>query len=386
MNPILSEDLSFYWFLQIFLIMIFIGGGIIISKYNKDYNLFKIVSCFIIVTFSLIVGLRWERGTDYYNYYSQIVLDYEIEEYEPLYKLLILFWRTEIIPYWTFFVFCSGLFITSFLCVIKHYRSTAFIALPLFLLITQEASENLVRQYIGISIFLFGFSAYLNGQKKLMTTCFIILPLIHLTGLIPLIFIYPFYKIKFSPKVKYNTIIILLAIYLLLNAFWDIENFSFIPEIFKNVTFQDEDAKFTTYFANSERWLTEEGSLSKVNETTSNISIIITISSILLNCIIIYYGYKLCKLHKSFRIIFCFTYTSIIIFTIAHDIELYRRIGHWFYFFIPLLLGSTLYYLKLKSIEKAIIYVTITLVYIYPFIRFIGEMPYSGCAFIWDKV
>ena len=86
------------------------------------------------------------------------------------------------------------------------------------------------------------------------------------------------------------------------------------------------------------------------------------------------------------RIPFWFVYFSIIIRLIGGDIELYNRFATWLFYFIPLVVGGIMQSVDMGRLEKRIVLVIVFMAYIYPLIRSIGIMPYSGCSFVWDRL
>ena len=374
-------DLSVYWFLKIFLILSLFWCGWGISYRNPQNRFYGIYAAIVTIVYSVIEGLRWNRGVDYYNYYLELLGNQFKDDYEPLYKLIIDTF-SSLFPYWLSFIIYSAFFITSFMLVLKHYPKYAVWALPLLFIITESASENLVRQFIGISFFLFGYNAYLNKKRITMFLFFLAVPLIHLSGVFVLAFFVLLYLFEFDNKM--STPWILLGCYILLYVVWDTANLSEYAQMLGSISFLS-GSQFEGYVDNADRWFTSEGSLSSLN-SSGILSVFSVVFNILINLVIIYYGFYLYKNNPSMRIPFWFVYFSIIIRLIGGDIELYNRFATWLFYFIPLVVGGIMQSVDMGRLEKRIVLVIVFMAYIYPLIRSIGIMPYSGCSFVWDRL
>lgn len=374
-------DLSVYWFLKIFLILSLFWCGWGISYRNPQNKYFGLYAVIATVVYSVIEGLRWDRGVDYYNYYTEL-LGYQFkDDYEPLYKLIIDTF-SSLFPYWFSFIIYSAFFIISFLLVLKHYPKYAVWALPLLFIITESAAENLVRQFIGISFFLFGYNAYLNKKYITMLLSFLAVPLIHLSG----VFVIAFFAflVFFDIDNRLSKPWLILGIYILLYFFWDTSFLGKYTQLLGSVSLLS-GSQFDGYIENADRWFTTEGSLSYLNGggVLSTASVVF---GFLINIIIIYNGFYLYKKNRQFRIPYWFVYFSIVIRVIGADIELYNRFANWLYYFIPLIVAGVMTSPDMNRWEKRFTCFIVLMTYVYPLVRSIGIMPYSGCSFIWDRI
>lgn len=382
MNSHNLGDIGIYWTFKIFLILTLLWCGWAITYKNPNNKYYNLYASIAIIIYSIIEGLRWNRGVDYRNYYLELTGIPMKENIEPLYKLIVDI-ESSILPYWLVFILYSAFFMAGFLMVLKHFPKTAVWALPLMFLVTEAGAENLVRQFIAISFFLVGYSAYLNGKRKFMLICFIAVPLIHLSGIFVLLMFGLFSLFKMDEKMSKPWLLV--GIYVVLYLVWDISNLSQYTK-YLNMINLASDTQFSGYIENAERWFTEEGSISLLHGEKNMASWANVIFKLLMNIIVIFYGFYLCKSDDKMRIPYWFAYMCIIIRTIGGDIEIYNRFANWLFYFIPLIIGGVLQMATLKKIERRILFFIVFMAYIYPLIRSIGNMPYSGCAFVWDRI
>lgn len=379
MSTLFYGNIYIYWFWIIFLFSVIIFAGWNISQNNKSYKLCSII---VVIVYALIEGLRWGRGADFFNYFHEISGFSERADSELIYGLIVDFWKALALPFWTFFVFCSGFFIASFLSLLRHFSKTAIWALPIFFVLTLDGSENLVRQYLGLSFFMLGYSAYLDNQKKKAYILMGATPLIHLSGIFIIGIFILFSKLKFYKEEKGNTLLYLIGFYLLLILFWDISRLSVVSDLIKMLPVS---GRFAVYANNSDRWFTGEGSLALINNGRVGNPYHIFLKKWFGICLI-YYGYKACKINKNIQVIFCMAYVSMLLYVVGEDIEMYKRLDHWVIFSIPILVGFILKYVPIRPKIKLCIALLVIMVYMFPWLSKIGTMPYSGCAFVWDLI
>lgn len=383
-----------YWALRLLLLAILINSGWRISYKDKDGDNYWMNVFPSIIAYSLIQGLRWNRGADYPHYYQDLTGTLFTEYKEPIYLLWIDVFKWTGFPGPVGFVFYSFLLIFAFCCVLKYFRKGAVWTLPLFLLMTGSA-ENIIRQYFAVSFVLFAYYYYLRGinYRKEMWLCLAIVPMIHVSGLFAdaffLLCIYA-HKIKFYLKWKQWYLYPLLGLYIYVNYFWDARYFSFIVDFIDSLDLDEESYK-AGYGIDAERWFTDEGSISKVlygRATVRTISLLNEISFFLTNVIMICGGYYLLKKKSGFLPVFWFSYLAIILKAIGGDIEMYGRFYNWLIYMAPIACGLILVEklpAKFKMIEMTIRVIFFIYFGFYGVLRQLGSMGYAGCAFIWDK-
>lgn len=375
-------DLFVYNILKVILVTILLVYGISINK-SKNKHLLFILGIVAITAFSLIEGLRWDRGPDYYNNYLLLTTnDPNVTKSEPLFNIIIDTLKMLSVPYWACFVLFSFIYIHSFTKVVKEFPKAAIWALPIMFLTTVDAHENLVRQFIAISFLLYAYYFYTKNRWLPAILCLICVFNIHFSGLFAILFFLLFAFFKLEKYIK--TPILLVGVYLALFFFWDIAYLTPLTDILNQINL-GEDTTMQGYLDNADRWFTNEGSLSYLKGTSIKTSLVKNLFTLITNCSIIYFGFKAIKYDDRLRIPYWFTFFAIIIFIIGGDIELYRRFAWWLYCFMPIVLGGIWYSVPIKPKFKFTLISIIVFSYVYSFIMSLTTIPYSGFAFIWDR-
>lgn len=391
-NPVI------FWLLRILLLYIFVYCGRGISYDTpKRFNKYAWIA---IVSYSLIEGLRWLRGADYPHYYDDLVTLFGqypggisggliTPDPEPIYELWCYIFYYSGLPYWIAFVIYSGLLISGVLMVLKNIPKSAFWALPLFFILTISSSENLIRQYIAESFLLFSLYFYLSNNIKKMYISFILVFLIHYSGIIPIIVFLFFIYLpnRFLKRLENKYIVyVYLFIYIYVYFFWDTSQFSSFAEWISNFHLS-ENTKGASYIENSERWFSDEGSISNVLGTKANsISMINMLVKLLTYLSVIYYGFNLILRNHKYRIFFYMSYIAIIFKTIGGDIEMFARFYNWFVIFLPFLIGLYLTEYKINTHIKILLYIIYGCFFIwYSFLNSIFSVSIFGYGFIWNR-
>ena len=370
-------DPVLFWIFRFLLLLIFIFCGYGMSfKKEENFNKYAVSA---IIPYAIIEGLRWMRGRDYYHYYQDLVTNLEgafcTPEPELLYRIWInIFYKTGF-PYYFAFILYSALLLTAFIFVIKVYRKSAIIALPVFFIMFSLTAENLIRQYLAVCFLLFALGFYLRENKKYTYIMLAIVPFIHITGIFGIILFLLFTKTKINLKSP----IILIGIYLFFYFLWNPSYFSYITNTISliNIGFSRDH-----YIQNADYWFSGETTVGS-NEQ----SFISKLSQFTLYIIVIYKGFEYQKLNQKFKVVFYFSYISILIITIGNNIEIYRRFYNWLGFSIPIILGMIFMYNP--NINKRIRLIMFLLIIIqYGYCGFIStvKLPLeTGYGFIWDK-
>lgn len=386
LSEIYIESVTTYWVLRLALLALLMFCGYGISYHNSGNRYFWHYAVPVIIFYALSEGLRFERGDDYNQYMTELRGDWYQEGFrEPLYDMFILFVRYVGIPYWAVFVFYSALLITSFMSVIKKMPMYAVWAFPLFFLVTDYPAESMIRQFVAIPFIFFAFSAYLSGRKVLMFVMLAIVPFIHFSGLLAVgVFLILVY-VNLAKFVKSPWILV--VIYLLLYTFFDVGLFDRFSDLLQeNVDMSSDSERMLGYVENSDRWFTNEGSISYIHNHSVDNSIATVLGKLLFNLTVIFFGFKACKSDSRLLIPYWFSYVAIIIFTIGGDIELYDRFGWWLYYLVPLVVAGIMTYLPKESYLWWAAFAVVLLRYVYPLTYMIGNPGHAGCAFVWDII
>ena len=368
------------------LILTYCGWGI--SNDDEKQTHFRKYAWIAGTSYSLIEGLRWLRGADYYHYYMDLDTNFKASvctlDPEPIYKWWVnLFYMTGLHPSIAF-IFYSALLIFGILLIFKSYPKAALWGLPLFFLMTNSQTENIVRQTLATSFLIYAYVAYLNDKKKLMFAMLCVVPLIHTAGLFGVALFLIFTYIKVPLKQPW----ILVALFLFAYYFWNPDWFQGFADFLSKLNLGD-DIKGQGYLDNSDRWFTSEGAISNVlGQKAVQLSILCVSASFLVKLFTIWFGFYACRDERKMQTVYYFAYVALMIQTIAGDIELFTRFSNWTNLLTPILIGIMFAKLKLPQIKnlQVAIYVVFAINYIfYGLIRSIGSLPYAGCGFIWDK-
>lgn len=383
-----TGDPAIYWtfYVLLTLILAFCGWGI--SKDDEKQSQFNKYAWIAGISYSLIEGLRWLRGADYYHYYMDLDTNFKARvctpDPEPLYEWWVnLFHMTGLHPSIAFIIY-SALLIFGVLLIFKSYPKAALWGLPLFFLMTNSQTENIIRQTLATSFLIFAYVAYLNEKKKLMFAMLCVVPLIHSAGLFGVALFLVFTYVKVPLKQPW----ILVALFLFAYYFWNPDWFQGFADYLSKLNFGD-DVKGQGYLDNSDRWFTSEGSITNVlGKKAVQLSMLYVSINFLVNLFIVLFGFYACKDDRKLQTVYYFAYIALIIQTIAGDIEIFTRFSYWTNLLTPILVGVMFAKIKLPQIKnlQVVIYVVFAINYIfYGLIRSIGSLPYAGCGFIWDK-
>lgn len=383
-----TGDPTIYWTLYVLLTLILTFCGWGISKDDEKQSQFNKYAWIAGISYSLIEGLRWLRGADYYHYYMDLDTNFKssvcTHDPEPIYEWWVnLFHMTGLHPSIAF-IFYSALLIFGVLLIFKSYPKAALWGLPLFFLMTNSQTENIIRQTFATSFLIFAYVAYLNEKQKLMFAMLCVVPLIHSSGLYGVALFLVFTYVKVPLKQPW----ILVALFLFAYYFWNPDWFQGFADYLSKLNLGD-DVKGQSYLDNSDRWFTSEGSIATVlGNGVAKLSMLYITVKFLVNLFIVYFGFYACRDDRKLQTVYYFAYIALIIQTIAGDIELFTRFSNWTDLLTPILIGVMFAKIKLSQIKnlQVVIYVVFAINYIfYGLICSIGSLPYAGCGFIWDK-
>lgn len=383
-----TGDPFVYWSFYVSLVLILTYCGWGISNDDEKQTHFRKYAWIAGISYSFIEGLRWLRGADYYHYYMDLDTNFKARvctpDPEPIYELWVnVFHSTGLHPSIAFIIY-SALLIYGVLLIFKRYPKAALWGLPLFFLMTNSQTENIIRQTLASCFLIFAYVAYLNEKKKLMFAMLCVVPLIHSSGLYGVALFLVFTYVKVPLKQPW----ILVALFLFAYYFWNPDWFQGFADYLSKLNLGD-DIKGQGYLDNSERWFTSEGSIAYVlGKGATQLSMLYVSVNFLVNLFIVLFGFYACKDDQKLQTVYYFAYIALIIQTMAGDIELFTRFSNWTNLLTPILVGVMFAKIKLPQIKnlQVVIYVVFAINYIfYDLIRSIGSLPYAGCGFIWDK-
>ena len=383
-----TGDPIVYWTLYVLLTLVLTFCGWQISRDDEKQTGFKKYAWIAGVSYSLVEGLRWLRGADYYHYYMDLETNFRAgvctPDPEPIYEWWVnVFHSTGLHPTIAFVIY-SALLIAGVLMFFKKYPKAAIWGLPIFFLMTNAQTENIVRQTLSSCFLIFAYVAYLDEKKKWMFAMLCIVPLIHTSGLYGVVLFLFFAYVNIPLKKPW----ILVALFLFAYYVWNPDWFQGFAKYLSKLNLGD-DVKGQGYLDNSDRWFTDEGSITNVlGKNAVQLSMLYVSIRFLVDLFIVYFGFYACKDDRKLQLVYYFSYMALIINTMAGDIELFTRFANWTSLFTPFLIGIMLSKLRMPQMKKlqVVIYVVFAINFIfYGLIRSLGTLPYAGCGFIWDK-
>ena len=379
-----TGDPFVYWSFYVLLVLILTYCGWGISNDDEKQTHFRKYAWIAGISYSLIEGLRWLRGADYYHYYMDLDTNFKATvctlDPEPIYEWWVnVFHSTELHPSIAFIIY-SALLIYGVLLIFKRYPKAAVWGLPVFFLMTNSQTENIIRQTLASCFLIFAYVAYLDDKKKLMFAMLCVVPLIHSAGLYGVALFLFFTYVKIPLKQPW----ILVALYLFAYYIWNPDWFQGFADYLSKLNLGD-DVKGQSYLDNSDRWFTSEGSIATVlGNGVAQFSMLYITVKFLVNL----FGFYACRNDRKLQTVYYFAYIALIIQTMAGDIELFTRFAHWTDLMVPILVSIVITKVNMSKNKqyKILVYTVFAVNFIfYGLIRSLGSLPYAGCGFIWDK-
>ena len=376
-----------YVFINLFLLTVFICAGKNLSAGSKKIP--GLISC--VVLFSVVMGLRYGRGVDYFHYI--LVYKYDLEStqkgFTAFNNVLKYF---SISPYAIFF-FYALFFIYAGVQLVKPFKELAKYLLPLFLWAFIFFVEFAIRQAFSFS-FIFLYILQLNQffiakEKKALVWAFLSATIaysIHSGNAIEILFVTVLFVLS-TVKISWKPLVclFLLSKYVL-HRFVD---FSWLNKLI--VYFYGANEKFEGYINHADQWFSAEAAKSIYTRNFA-VDILETIAI----CFLIYLttvtisrmkGLYDCFMNRSGRlmltIFYCFVFGSCFL-QIFHDMELFRRIFDPLYAFwcFPLAFVLTYKSTYLTKKEREML-VLIMLFFVYEFFKYLF-MRGGMTLFLWD--
>lgn len=312
------------------------GDGSIVSKPKS--SIFYLI--FIMLSFSLMMGLRFDVGTDYFAYQEGYIYNFDVGKGEILFNWIRELFNNFNLHYSVYFSYLAFLNISFFLFAFK--RDAFILPLLLFFLLTNEDWlfwMNGIRQAIAMCIWIFALK-YIEKKKfwRYLFWCVIAIGF-HKSAII-LILLYPILQ---NEKVYFENI--KLQLILFAGAFFIQYSFgSFLEQIEPLIQFYQSELFGGAYSYSTER-LKEEAS------STVEGSGIAYLFRVVLSIIIIVYSKKLKRYYNSnwFNIIYFLFFVGLLVQNIfpLGSIVLTRPF-RYFFIFKGIMFAYFVYYL-LKS-------------------------------------
>lgn len=381
------EIVSTYILLKISLFFILLITGYNLSKRESiNSKNYWIIASISIIVYSLIEGLRYNRGNDYMYYKSLFEYSLNLQAYlwnpgiiEPLFQIFNKFFRFLNFSYPAVFVFYSSILIIAGFFFMKEHRKVAFFAIPMFLMATIAQSENLVRQFMAFSFVLISLTFFLNNSWKKFAILMTMAILIHYSSFVFLPFLFLFKYVK-NP---FGNLYIILGLYFL-SWFWKPEYWGSYYNYFQNLSFISDF--YQGYTENADVWFSGENLMG----VKSYFGVLPLIKIFLFNTGMIVLGYRLIDKYRfnNYPFYFFLYVVGAISLNFTSRIEIFYRISLYFYMFWFIVLAYILYdnfNIKTKNlkIERFVCYFMIVSV-LYDYFITVFRVDTSAALFIWN--
>ncbi len=369
-----------YIFLNLLMMTVFIFTGRFASKDEKNYWKYAI---WCVIAFTLVLGLRYGRGNDYFRYVTTYIR--EDDKDQRLFTWFNYFLREILgIGRYYFFVIYSFIFVLCAMISFKEYRQYIQWLFPLFLIAFTYVSEYTIRQGLGYS-FIFLFTMYLmkdewEFKKKLpyLVGTFLAAFSIHSANAINAVIflsVYYFFRKPITPLISIPCVI--LATFVVGNIF----DFNWLSPLLSFIG--DVDSKYSHYADNSERWFSAESS----NDALLRNSII-QLWQTWGECSLLYLGYKTINKYNATKIAIFYNvyWIGFVIWASFITIEILNRMGYSMYVYWIFPLAAVLYKMpKWSSIPfiYKFCYIGLTF-YAYEYLKYLFLRTREMYHFIWD--
>ncbi len=318
------------------LVLSLVATGLVLSRKSRDgifqYN-YWLSSVLCILLYSIVEGLRYDRGADYMHHKHLIEYANNLKAYwsdsdkiEPLFQLINKTAKLFELPYYLVFFLYSLILIISILYFLRTHRQVILYALPLAFFATIVQSENLIRQFLAFAFILFSIKPFLKSSWIYFGLLFFMAISIHTSSLfyLPVFFICKYRK---RPFINLYVILTLYGISWLWEAEYTLRYLDLIMMIAPN--------KYAGYLTNEDIW-----TRMKFDGT-----IFYLIRVFCFNLGIIILGYRLIEKYRAAN--FPFFYNIFVLGAITQHLglksELIYRVSLLFYIFWFIVLSYVAY-------------------------------------------
>lgn len=380
-----TGDPILFWVLRLLVLLSLFLSGYLISYKDEGGEKYWKYSSIGIIVYSLIEGLRWNRGVDYPHYYQDIT-----GKLFQDYSEVVYLWWTDIfkfsgLPFWIGFIFYSFLLIWGFYYLVKKFKKQAIWALPLFFIITIGSSENLIRQFLAVAMFEFSLF-YLLEKKLVKSLIFAILMFeIHNSVIIMVMGAVFVHYVNFDKKIKSSYLLV--VVYLFFYYFWQPSFLAPITSWLSTISV-DDSSRVSLYLNDADFWFSDSSSLSdRLGYVSKAASFFSKTISLVTTCLIIKYGFDLAKQEKKYRIAYWFSFFSYILYVFSNngDFEIWSRLSVMFRLLLPLVIAGILTDKSLRAMEKYCIYAFFGVYFLYNSFFSMWGQSILGSAFVWDR-
>lgn len=355
---------------------------------QKSYRILSVSGLSALAVYTLNEGLRFGRGIDYNIYwqtYEQMEQGWVVDKdslFVALSKLLIYLG----IPYQGEIMLMSFVYILSLLFFLRHFKDTAPLTIPLFVLFSLLQVENMVRWYLGFSFILIGLSFLLDRKQPHRIRWYIffsiVASLFHF-GLSVIPILYYLISLRKTPLL---TPILTLALFYGIYILFEVDfmlNFVDIVETYGQLyTFTE------SYASNAEYWLTS-------GFAGLGSSGVIRMTELFFLTLLVIIGHRCVKMTRNENYVYAYNLfiVGLLLYPISKKIELVIRFTQVFFFFRAIILSLIIYMYVIK--KRLIVHEILIFVVGAVFLKYIADTyfipPLSGdktthrYMYVWDK-
>lgn len=356
--------------------LLFFSFAIIGYQINKNSNTKKLF-IFSVILYTLIEGLRYNRGIDYviykdrYTYIDSLSIWNSIED--PMFIYFCQFLKKMGLGFQSFILICSSLVAIASIKILSTERKIMLYSMPLMVSFMFTA-ENLIRWYLAYSILLIGLYYLLKEKQKIFYLLSTIAVLMHAGFIlyIPIVFlVFYFNKLILPPRI--STLIYI--------SIWIFFSTSFMLKFAEYLSFFSLfGERYVAYVDNIDVWLT--GS----NRNVTSIGL----SSAIRYLFPLFITYNYIKESSNKKLIFFYNmYTIGVVSYPMTVIELVNRYNQCFIFF-EVFIGSLALYIIFNLKQKSLPKILLALYYCYTILAVNFKKPFEvesdTLLFIWDAV
>lgn len=373
-----------YIFLSTLLYVLFGIYGYKASRKNK-INFYKNywLTVFIpIIFYTLIEGLRYDRGVDYLYYMQRYVSFSKTYLEEPTYFDLFNFGINSMgIPFYGAFIIYSFIFTTCVLFFLKDYREVAHYSFILFLTATLAFSENFISQFFAFS-FVFIALKYILRDDWIKFFIFSLIAVLFHSSSAFILLIIVLLKIYNKPFNLYLT----LSFYVFASLFFEMDNINLLTP-YLGIINLGEGNHIQSYFNNTDIWFSKDAinSIYKQNVITKTANFLFDVSILICGRQLLY-NYKNRKKEQSLVLFYNLFAVGAILFQAFFQIELMRRIAIEMYLFWFIVVAYILYYFqkkrKISPFFKCMLIIILSYI-ISIYFKYVFLVQDS--LFVWDK-
>lgn len=339
----------------------------------------------VLLSFTLIIGLRYGWGNDYLSYKYRFEHPYQDEDrfFGSVNGMLGKIGFNYVGAFLTYAIMlCWGGF-----AYLRSYRNNKYM-LALFLPAIFYSATFMIRQGFSTSFVFFGFS-YLHKKKYLLATAFLLFAVEIHTGILTVMllpFLFMLIQKWYDRPLPYKIVI---PVYVAIALAQDTSSAWFASNMSDAFTFLENFGKFSSYSDRSDYWFGEEG----INDIYVQ-SAFTKYISIAFEASVIYLSALALKYRQEGRIVVFYNtvVVGMFIMRIGFLLEIIHRIGQSImsYYFIPL--GFAMYVLlpkirrrELNVAEYKTIILAITAVFFY-IVAYFGRIIFFSPTykFVWN--